>query len=85
MFHSFFFHFELVLSENKNLVKHNVSSILAKREILNGKGPNWKKKKKKGAHWNDAITFLKFDFVVISLKKHNLAKSRNFRSLKLKV
>jgi len=29
---------------------------------------------------NDVITdFFKFDFVIISLKKHNLAKLRNFR------
>jgi len=34
---------------------------------------------------NDDITdFLKFDFVLISLKKHNLVKSPNFRLLILK-
>jgi len=37
-------------------------------------------------HWNDVITnFLKFDLVIISLKNHNLAKSRNFRSPILKI
>jgi len=37
-------------------------------------------------HWNHVIThFLKFDFVIISLKKHNLGKSRNFRSPKSRV
>jgi len=31
-------------------------------------------------HWNNVTTiFLNFDFVIIILKKHNLAKSRNFR------
>jgi len=35
---------------------------------------------------DDVITdFLKFDFVIISLKKHNLTKSHNFRSPKSKV
>jgi len=29
---------------------------------------------------DDVIIFLKFDFYIISLKKHNLTKSRNFRS-----
>jgi len=29
--------------------------------------------------------FLKFDFVIICMKKHNLVKSRNFRSPILKV
>jgi len=40
---------------------------------------------KRRHHWNDVITdFLNFDFVIISLKNHNLAKSRNFRSPKSK-
>jgi len=35
---------------------------------------------------NDVITdFLKFNFVTISLKKHNLVISRNFRSPILKI
>jgi len=35
---------------------------------------------------NDVIIdFLKFDFVIISLKKHNLAKLRNISSSKLKI
>jgi len=35
---------------------------------------------------NDVITdFLKFDFVIISLKKQNLATSRNFRTPKSKI
>jgi len=35
---------------------------------------------------DDVITdFLKFDFVTISLKKHNLIKSRYFRSPILKI
>jgi len=35
---------------------------------------------------NDVITdFLKFDFVIISSKKQNLATSRNFKSPKSKV
>jgi len=29
--------------------------------------------------------FFNFDFIIINLKKHNLAKSRNYRSPKLKV
>jgi len=29
--------------------------------------------------------FLKLDFVIISFKNHNLTKSRNFRSPKLKI
>jgi len=37
-------------------------------------------------YWNDVIIiFLMLDFVIISLKNHNLAKSRNFRSPILKV
>jgi len=36
--------------------------------------------------FSDVITdFFKFDFVIISLKIHNLTKSRNFRSPKSKV
>jgi len=31
---------------------------------------------------NDDVTEMTFDFVIISLKNHNLAKSRNFRSPK---
>jgi len=35
---------------------------------------------------DDVITdFLKFDFVTISLKNHNLVKSHNFRSPLLKI
>jgi len=31
------------------------------------------------------MIFYKFDFVIISLKKHNLAKSRNLKSSNLKI
>jgi len=31
------------------------------------------------------IDFFKFDFVIFSLKNHNLAKLRNFSSPKLKI
>jgi len=36
---------------------------------------------------NDVVTiyFLKLDFVIISFKNHNLAKSRNFKSPKSKI